>query len=98
MESFSLKGEPKSYVKVAQSGNRRAQMFCPECATPLFATAPENPSSVVIRLGCVNQRAQLAPATQIWQHSAMPWLSTLTGVPGLAEQQAFLPPKLPAAP
>lgn len=88
---FSLRGTPKNYVKVAQSGNRRAQAFCPECGTPLYATAPENPTSVVIRLGCVEQRAQLRPAVQIWQHSAMPWLADLADVPGTAEQQGFLP-------
>ena len=89
--SFELRGEPKSYVKVAQSGNRRAQVFCPECGTPLYATAPENATSVVIRLGCVEQRAHLKPAVQVWQHSALPWLSELTSVPGSPEQQNFLP-------
>ncbi|AMO24920.1 GFA family protein [Ramlibacter solisilvae] len=93
--TFSLKGSPKSYIKVAQSGNRRAQVFCPDCGTPLYATAPENPTSVVIRLGCVRQRAQLRPAAQIWQHSAMPWLPDLSSVPGSPEQQAFLPPPPP---
>ena len=71
--------------------NRRAQVFCAECGAPLFATAPEKPMSVVIRLGCVEQRAQLKPAVQIWQHSALPWLAELPGVPGSPEQQAFLP-------
>jgi len=91
IDKFSLLGTPKSYVKVAQSGNRRAQVFCPQCGTPLYATAPENPTTVVIRLGCVEQRDQLKPAVQIWQHSAMPWLAELTAVPGSPEQQAFLP-------
>lgn len=91
IESFQLSGQPKSYVKVAQSGNRRAQMFCPDCGTPLYATAPENATSVVIRLGCVTQRAQLKPAVQIWQHSALPWLGELAAIPGSAEQQNFLP-------
>jgi hypothetical protein len=89
---FAVRGEPKAYIKVAQSGNRRAQVFCPECGTPLYATAPENATSVVIRLGCVTQRAQLGPAVQIWQHSALPWLPELQSVPGSAEQQKFLPP------
>jgi hypothetical protein len=88
---FELRGSPKSYVKVAQSGNRRAQVFCSDCGTPLYATAPENPTSVIIRLGCVEQRAQLKPAVQIWQHSALPWLGELASVPGSPEQQAFLP-------
>jgi hypothetical protein len=92
IESFVLRGQTKSYVKVAQSGNKRAQVFCPECATPLFATAPENATQVIIRLGCVKQRAELVPAAQIWQHSAQPWLSELHRIPGSPEQQAFLAP------
>lgn len=88
---FKLQGTPKSYVKVAQSGNRRAQVFCPDCGTPLYATAAENPTSVIIRLGCVEQRAQLKPAVQIWQHSAVPWLADLPSLPSSPEQQGFLP-------
>lgn len=96
IDTLSVKGATKSYVKVAQSGNRRAQVFCPDCGTPLWATAPENATSVIIRLGCVTQRAQLRPAVQIWQHSAMPWLGDLASVPGTADQSGFLPPQPPA--
>lgn len=91
MATFVVRGRPKRYVKVAQSGNLRAQVFCPECGTPLYATAPENATSVVIRLGCVTQRAQLEPATQIWQRSALPWLHGISAIPGSPEQQNFLP-------
>lgn len=91
IETLVLQGTPKSYVKVAESGNRRAQVFCPNCATPLFATAPENATSIIIRLGCVKQRSQLVPSAQIWQRSAMPWLSELGHVDGSPEQQAFIP-------
>jgi hypothetical protein len=90
IESFSITGTPKSYVKVADSGNRRAQMFCPECGTALYAAAPENPSWVSIRLGCVRQRAALRPMAQIWTRSAMPWLCELSAIPGSSEQQAIL--------
>jgi len=86
IETFVLHGEPKRYIKTAQSGNRRAQVFCPECGTPLYATAPENPTSVNIRLGCVTQRAQLKPTVQIWQRSELPWLAELHAIPGLPEQ------------
>ncbi|MDH4052485.1 MAG: GFA family protein [Rubrivivax sp.] len=96
-ESLKVQGATKRYVKVAQSGNRRAQVFCPECATPLWATAPENATSVVIRLGCVKQKAQLQPVVQIWQHSALPWLSELGSVPGTPEGSGFLPIVPPAS-
>jgi hypothetical protein len=91
IQALVVSGTTKSYVKVAQSGNRRAQVFCPECGTPLWATDPDKPTSAIIRLGCVTQRAQLKPAAQIWQHSALPWLEELALVPGSLEQQAFLP-------
>ncbi len=91
IENLLLRGETKSYIKVAASGNRRAQVFCPECATPLFATAPENATQVTIRLGCVKQRAELVPAVQIWQRSCLPWLPELGGIPGSQEQQGFTP-------
>jgi hypothetical protein len=85
MEKFSLKGQPKSYTKVAQSGNRRVQVFCPECGTPLYSSAAESPTAVVIRLGCVTQRALLKPTLQVWHHSALPWLSELESIPALPE-------------
>jgi hypothetical protein len=38
-EAFSLRGgEPKIYVKTAESGAKRAQGFCPECGTPIYAS------------------------------------------------------------
>jgi len=94
-DSLVVDGKTKSYVKVAQSGNRRAQVFCPECGTPLWATAPENPTSVILRLGCVEQRNSFKPTVQIWEHSALSWVTELGSVPGSSEQQAFLP-ALPA--
>jgi len=91
LDTFVLHGEPKSYVKIAESGNRRAQLFCPECATPLFAMAPEPAPFVIIRLGCVKQRAQLTPAVQLWERSCMPWLSDLHRIPATPKQEGFLP-------
>ena len=88
IDDVSIQGTPKRYIKTADSGARRAQMFCPECATPLFTMAPEGATSITVRLGCVTQRAQLTPVAQIWQRSSLPWLSGLDHIPGSPEQQA----------
>ena len=96
VETFVLHGEPKRYIKTADSGNRRVQAFCGDCGTPLFATAPENATTVIIRTGCLKQRAELVPQAQIWQRSTLPWIGGVTALPGSPEQQAFLAPK-PAA-
>ena len=90
VESFHLRGEPKRYIKVAESGTRRVQAFCGECGTPLFATAPENATQVIIRTGCVKQRCALEPVAKIWGRSAQPWLAAIAELPGSPEQQAFL--------
>ena len=92
IEGFKVSGNPTAYVKVADSGNRRAQMFCPTCGSNLYACAAESPTWVSIRLGAVTQRALLKPAAQIWLHSAMPWLTELASIAGSPEQQAFMPP------
>jgi hypothetical protein len=79
-EHITFKGAPKHYVKVAASGNRRVQGFCAECGTPLYACGPEPATLFNVRMGCVNERAQLPPKVQIWTCSAMPWLQDLPEV------------------
>lgn len=71
---FHLKGEPKIYIKTAESGNKRAQAFCPDCGTQIYASTAENREVFGIRLGTCDQRAQIKPSRQIWSRSALPWL------------------------
>ena len=62
--SVDITGTAKHHVKVAESGNKRVNAFCPECGTQLYATESEGPPKVLnLR---VAQRDQLAPAAQIW--------------------------------
>lgn len=74
--------DAKIYIKTAESGSKRAHGFCPECGTPIYAAAPEpNPSTYALRVGAIEQRAELAlPVRQIWCRSALPWSMDLTGV------------------
>src|ERR1700676_3509995 len=80
--TFALtKGTPKIYIKTAESGNKRAHAFCPECGTPLYSVAPvPNPQSYGLRVGALDRRAELRPARQGWCRSALPWSMDLTGV------------------
>jgi len=74
-ESFVLRGgRPKIYIKTAESGTQRAHAFCPECGSPIYASAINNPASYTLRLGSIKQRAQLRrPIRQIWCSSALSW-------------------------
>jgi hypothetical protein len=82
-----LTGEPKLYVKTAESGNKRAQGFCGDCGTALFATSVgEGPKIYGLRLGAINQRDQIRPTGQIWTASAQPWVYHLADIPGVEKQ------------
>ena len=78
-----LKGQPRTYVKTAESGNRRAQGFCADCGSPIYATNVENPQSYNLRLGGVKQREQIPALRQIWCDAALPWAQDVTGLPSV---------------
>jgi hypothetical protein len=88
-DSFRLiSGEPRLYIKVAESGNKRIQAFCPDCGTHLYAAnAGDGPKTYNIRTGTVRQRDQLAPRFHIWYRSARPWLATMDSLPKYEKQQ-----------
>ena len=72
------RGSPKTYVKTADSGNKRAQVFCAECGSHLYAhAAVEKPDRLGVRVGCLEERAALVPRKRIWCKSALPWSENL---------------------
>jgi hypothetical protein len=78
--------QPRIYVKTADSGSRRAQAFCPECGSRIYAAAESDPQVFNLRVGTMRQRAALAPAVQFWCRSALPWVSRLQSLPQLPTQ------------
>jgi hypothetical protein len=78
-------GVPKTYVKTADSGNKRIQAFCPHCGTSIYGTAlvegrQDRPPAIGLRVGAITQRAQLAPKAQFWVRSRLPWVLDLNGL------------------
>ena len=76
-----LNGNLKTYVKTADSGNRRAMMFCPECGTQLYATSVDGDAKVLgLRVGTARQRRELRPRKQYWCRSALDWVTDLASI------------------
>lgn len=78
-----LRGEPKVYIKTAESRAKRAQGFCGECGSPVFSSSAENREIYNLRLGMVKQRAQIPAQKQIWCDSALEWAQNVSGIPGV---------------
>jgi hypothetical protein len=73
-----LRGTPKVYVKIAESGNKRAQGFCGDCGSPFYSTSADAaPALYMVRVGVIKQRDQLVPGKQIWRQSAQNWIGHL---------------------
>ncbi len=77
-----LTGEPKTYVKTGDSGNKREQTFCPDCGSPIYSTSVgDGPKIYGIRLGTVDQRSEIAPTKQKWIGSSHPWTQEIGQLP-----------------
>lgn len=80
-------GTLKTYVKIAESGRRRALGFCPECGTRIVARPVEGEEGYLsLRAGSVRQRAQLRPRAHIWSRSALPWIDEISALPKIEKQ------------
>jgi hypothetical protein len=84
-ENFRLTGEPKLYVKTADSGRKITTAFCGECGAAIYSARPER-GYLNLRLGAVKERAELAPKLQGFCRSAMPWAMDITGVRKVEER------------
>ncbi len=84
---YLLAGEPKIYVKSADSGSRRLQAFCPDCGSSLYSTPDEDqPEIYALRAPILDKRDELPPRKQIWTRSAQHWSSDLGALESFAEQ------------
>jgi len=87
-EDFQLlTGTPRFYEKSGDSGNRRSLAFCGDCSTQLYAMDAQPPQDVLgIRVGTLDERAELKPGVQIWCQSKVDWLDSVEGLPGMDRQ------------
>ena len=76
-DTIEIKGQPKEYIKIGDSGNKRIQAFCPNCGTQLFAS-DVGKRLYNLRTGFLEQKNELKPKTHVFTHSSMPWVNGIT--------------------
>jgi hypothetical protein len=76
-----LKGEPRLYIKVADSGSRRSHAFCGDCGAPVFRLPADNTPHYSLRIGGLDQRAEIeTPKRQIWTKRRLPWVTKIGAI------------------
>jgi len=82
-----LKGAPKAYTRVADSGRKYVQYFCPNCGTPLYSIGERDGAKMyAVRLGAMRQRSEITPKVQLWRRSALPWVDKMPTIPAKATE------------
>jgi len=78
-----VKGTPRRYVKIGDSGAQRVHAFCEVCGSPIYSSALHDPQSYSLRIGSLRERCDLGtPARQIWTKRRLAWVDPMTDVPG----------------
>jgi hypothetical protein len=82
-----ITGEPRRYVKTADSGARRVHAFCETCGAPIYSCAPEDPPTYSLRVGTLRQKEALGrPARQIWTRRRLSWIPKFEGIDDIEGQ------------
>ena len=53
----------------------------------LYAGTPDGTGLVTVRVGVLNERAQLTPTAQLWRRSALSWVDKLVETPACERQE-----------
>lgn len=84
------KGELRFYKTVADSGNKIARGFCPQCGTPIMSTLDRTDDVVIVKLGALDDPSFFTPRVEFWTSAAHRW----TDFPEDAIQFSENPPPL----
>jgi hypothetical protein len=93
-DALTVDGVTGEYAGTADSGNRLARRFCPQCGTHLFANSSARPQFTVVRVGTLDDPSSVRPAVNIWAGSAPAW-ACLDPALDRAERQPLPPPPPP---
>ena len=96
-EKFQIvKGTPKLFSKVVDSGNTLHRAFCAGCGSPIFTRRENAPQITVVKVGTLDAPVEMEVAMNIWTRSARPWMRIDPALENYAQGRP-VPPPAPAA-
>jgi hypothetical protein len=76
VEFFKLvKGELKSFQKIAESGRPASCYFCADCGSRIYNARSSAPSYLVVKPGTLDDRTWIKPVASVWTRSAPPFVA-----------------------
>ena len=96
-ENFEiLKGEPKIFSKVVDSGNTLHRAYCADCGSPIYSRRDNTPQTTGLKVGTLDEPLGMEVAMNIWTRSARPWMHIDPDLQSYPQGRP-MPPTPPAA-
>ena len=71
-----IKGEPKVFVDIAESGTKLNRAFCGDCGSSLFSQRHNMMDKLVLKAGSLDDSSGSRIVMNIWTNSSRPWVVT----------------------
>ena len=71
-DSVQIKGAPKEYQHLADSGNQMTKKFCGNCGAQMFSLGSGRPGIVSIRVGTIDDLNMIQPTINVFVSSKIP--------------------------
>ena len=71
-DSVQIKGTPKEYQHLADSGNQMTKKFCGNCGAQMFSLGSGRPGIVSIRVGTIDDLEMIQPTMNLFVSSKIP--------------------------
>ena len=68
-------GQPKAWIRKADSKREVKNVFCGECGTRLFHERTYSPGTINVKAGTLDDTSNLLPVGNLWTRSAQPWVT-----------------------
>ncbi|MDR3512217.1 MAG: GFA family protein [Caulobacteraceae bacterium] len=85
-DSLTVTGPTKSYVRIADSGNRNEGVFCPECGGRIYQIPLHFKDVLVLKPGTLDDTSWVRPGYFVWMSSCQGWVPIPPGVVALDGQ------------
>jgi len=74
-------GQPRTWRRIAESGNALVYRFCGDCGSTLWWDAEARPGKVCVAVGTFADKAYPPPQRMIWTDYKADWVRPAAGVP-----------------
>lgn len=74
VETVTISGAPREYVRAAESGGKVRFYFCPDCGSTAFWEADNLPAMIAVAVGAIADTNFAAPIKAVFEQSKHAWV------------------------